>query len=74
MKKIIAALIAASALTLATAGVAQAGPPVCSGHSDHGDQWGMPPGNKYVTACGGKSGPDAAGNNATPPQVSTEGG
>ena len=72
MKKIIAALIAASALSFATAGVAQAGPAVCSGHSDHGGEWGMAPGNKYVTACGGDSGPDALGNNATAPNVSTD--
>jgi hypothetical protein len=54
MKKIIAALIASSALILATAGVAQAGPPMCSGHGDHGDWANGPQGSKYVTACGGK--------------------
>jgi hypothetical protein len=72
MKKMIAALIAASALSFATAGVAQAAPAICSGHSDNGSEWGMPPGNKYVTACGGDSGPDALGNNATAPHISNE--
>ena len=72
MKKMIAALIAASTLSFATAGVAQAGPEVCSGHGDHGSEWGMAPGNKYVTACAGDSGPDAVGNNATAPDVSNE--
>jgi hypothetical protein len=72
MKKIIAALIASSALILATAGVAQAGPAMCSSHGDHGDWANGPQGSKYITACGGDSGPDAGGNNATAPHVSTE--
>jgi hypothetical protein len=72
MKKIIAALIAAGTLIPAAAGVAEAGPPMCSGHSDH-DSWANgPKGSEYVTACGGDSGPDATGNNATAPSVSTK--
>ena len=63
---------ALAGLSVVLAPVAAAGPALCSGHSDHGDQWGMPPGNKYVAACAGDSGPDAFGNNATAPRVSTD--
>jgi hypothetical protein len=73
MKKILAALIAASALTLGTAGVAQAAPAMCNGHSNH-DGWAFgPDGSKYITACGGDSGPDAQ-NNAQIPHVVEAGG
>jgi hypothetical protein len=71
-KKIVAALGVATIMTISTAGIASAGPAMCVGHSDHGDWANGPAGDKYVTACGGGSGPDADGNNATAPHVSPE--
>lgn len=67
-------LIASSllGLSLVLTPAAYASPAMCSGHADFAD---MPDGyhsdDKYVTACGGDSGPDAGGNNATAPQVDT---
>jgi len=72
MKKIIAGIVLAAALGIPLAAPALAGPAMCGGHQDMAD---MPNGygkdSKYVTACGGDSGPDAAGNNATAPKVDT---
>lgn len=71
MKKIlIAAVIGLAPLT--GAAVAHAGPALCGNHAEHdGQAFGNGPGTTYVTACGGDSGPDAFGNNATAPSVDT---
>lgn len=52
--------------------VATAAPAMCANHAEYGDaSTGMQKDAPYITACGGDSGPDAAGNNATAPSVDT---
>lgn len=71
------AIIGFAAITaifiLSGASEAHATPAICNGHVDYDSAAnGMHKGDKYVTACGGDSGPDAGGNNATAPRVSTK--
>ena len=70
MKLTIIALALSAPLFLAP--VAQAMPAMCGSHAEYdGANTGMQKGAPYITACGGDSGPDAAGNNATAPRVDT---
>ena len=70
MKRIL--ITAAATIPLFLAPVAQAMPAMCGSHAEYGDaSTGMQKDAPYVTACGGDSGPDAAGNNATAPSVDT---
>lgn len=65
MKKMITTALFASALFMAP--VAQANPDLCSGHTEPNSTLLH---QKYITACGGDSGPDYA-NNANTPDVDT---
>lgn len=59
-------------LALVVAPTAHAGTDLCSGHADYSDlPFGPNNGNRYITACGGDSGPDY-GNSAVTPNVDTK--